>query len=331
MPTASVLPTGQTTASGPRIDLVYTWVDDSWPGYMKELGRYASKGHDSNPNRTRDNLDLLRYSLRSVARHAPWLGNVYLLSMRPQVPGWLDTGHPRLRIVHHDQIMDPALLPTFNSFAIVSHLHALPGVSSPFLYLEDDMLFGASVSPADFMDAAGRTRLFVQRQTTPEAAQRERTDISPWNAALARANHLLDGRFGADSRRRHVNHVPLLVYPELWRETLEQWPEAIAHTRASRFRDVGNVPPEYLYPHYALATGRAASAPAASVKQDFFYFPLENWRLHARLCTSWVDWHGPKFMTLNDNFGARPNPAVVAHLRATLERWYPDPSPFEKR
>jgi hypothetical protein len=318
-------------ANGPRIDLVYTWVDDSWPGYLEELGRYANKEQDSNPNRTRDNLDLLRYSLRSVARYAPWLGNVYLLSMRPQVPRWLDTGHPRLRIVHHDQIMDPALLPTFNSFAIVSHLHKLPGVSSPFLYLEDDMLFGAEVSPADFMDAAGRPRLFPQRQRTPDATQRERRDISPWNAALARANHLLDGRFGVDARRRHVNHVPLLVDPELWRETLEQWPEAIAHTRASRFRDVGNVPPEYLYPYYALASGRASSAPPASVRHDFFYFPLENWRLHARFCTTWVDWRRPRFMTLNDNFGTDPNPAVVTHLKRTLERWYPDPSPFEKR
>ena len=48
------------------IDVVYTWVDDTFPGYAEELARHAGKPADRNPNRTRDNLDLLRYSLRSL-------------------------------------------------------------------------------------------------------------------------------------------------------------------------------------------------------------------------------------------------------------------------
>ena len=68
------------------IDIVYTWVDDSFPGYLDELNRYTDTAHDTNPNRTRDNLDVIRYSLRSVARHAPWVRRIYLLTCRPQVP-----------------------------------------------------------------------------------------------------------------------------------------------------------------------------------------------------------------------------------------------------
>ncbi len=58
------------SVSEAKIDVVYTWVDGAAPGYAELLGRYAQSGHDLNPNRYRDNLDLLKYSLRSLERYA---------------------------------------------------------------------------------------------------------------------------------------------------------------------------------------------------------------------------------------------------------------------
>jgi hypothetical protein len=311
------------------IDLVYTWVDDTWPGYADLLRQHARKDQDTNPNRTRDNLELLRYSLRSVARFAPWIRNIYLFTLRPQVPRWLNTDNPRVRVIHHDEVMDPAHRPNFNSFAIFTHLHRLPGLSSPFLFLEDDMLFHAPMTPGDFLAPDGRMRVFPRLARTAPAENWQRTDISPWNAALAHANRLLDARYGPASRRA-VSHAPLMIHPEWWAEMLDQWPEVIEQTRASRFRSIGNVPPEYLYPYFALAQGRAVAEPAWRTWRDYFYFPLENWPIHARALTAFIDLMQPKFMTLNDNFGPRPHPDVVAHIRATLNRWLPDPSPFER-
>src|SRR3712207_2953782 len=117
------------------IDLVYTWVDDRWPGYLDTLRSYAGIRHDLNPNRTRDNLDLLRYSLRSVERHMPWIRRIHVLTMRPQVPHWLATD--RVVVTHHDDIMEPRFVPTFSSFAIITHLAQLPGLSQRFVYMED--------------------------------------------------------------------------------------------------------------------------------------------------------------------------------------------------
>lgn len=310
------------------IDLVYTWVEDTWPGYSDQLRRHARKDQDNNPNRTRDNLELLRYSLRSVARYAPWVRNVYLFTMRPQQPAWLNSAHPRLRLIHHDAVMDPEHLPTFNSFAIYTHLSRLPGLSSPFLFLEDDMLLHAPVTPADFLRPDGRLRIFPRLAFTVPAKNWQRHDISPWNAALANANRLLDARFGA-MRRHAVNHVPLMIHPALWQEMLDAWPEVTALTRASRFRSVGNVPPEYLYAHFALQRGAAIAESPWQTGREFFYFPLENWRAHAWLQTLLIDLLRPKCLTLNDNFGAHPHPGVVTHVRAALNRWYPEPSPFE--
>ena len=58
------------------IDAVYTWVDDSAPGFQKQWKRHASDPFDHDPLRMRDNLDLLKYNLRSLATYAPWIRHI---------------------------------------------------------------------------------------------------------------------------------------------------------------------------------------------------------------------------------------------------------------
>lgn len=41
-------------------------------------------------------------------------------------------------------------LPTYSSPAIETHLHRIPGLSKRFIYLNDDVMFGADVWPEDF-------------------------------------------------------------------------------------------------------------------------------------------------------------------------------------
>ena len=60
------------------------------------------------------------------------------------------------------------------------------------------------------------------------------------------------------------------------------------------------------------------------------YHPLNNVFLHQRLNLARLSWQRPTFLCMNDNFGERPNPRVVALVRDTLERWFPTPSRFER-
>ena len=311
--------------TGEAFDVAFTWVDDRWPGYLDELRAHAHTPHDTNPNRTRDNLQLLRYSLRSLAMHAPWVRNVHLFTRRPQLPPWLDTRHPRLRITHHDEVMEPSLLPTFSSFAIVLHLHRLPGISRRFAYFEDDMLLGARVVPGDFMDGEGRLRIYPRLARAPRET---RVGDSPWTAALAGANRLLDARFGR--AHRWASHFPLAVDMELWGEMLAQWPEALGRTRADRFRSPSDVAPEFLYLHYARARDRASAASLVESYRQCFYFPLENRLAQMRLQRAAAERLQPKFITMNDNFGEGVEARVESYLRSLLERWFPEPSPFER-
>jgi hypothetical protein len=40
----------------------------------------------------------LRYSLRSVEKHAPWVRNIFIVT-NGQIPYWLNLAHPRIRQV----------------------------------------------------------------------------------------------------------------------------------------------------------------------------------------------------------------------------------------
>jgi hypothetical protein len=76
--------------------------------------------------------------MRAIYMHAPWVRFIYLVTAS-QLPNWLNASHPRVRIVNHAALFpDPTHLPTFNSLAIESVLHRIPGLSEYFLYFNND-------------------------------------------------------------------------------------------------------------------------------------------------------------------------------------------------
>lgn len=310
------------------IDAVYTWVDDEWPGYREQLQRYASdRGHDLNPNRTRDNLETVRYSLRSLERFVPWVRQVFLVTCRPQVPAWLNPA--AVRLVHHDEFIGAATLPTFSSFAIVSQLHRIDGLAPRFIYIEDDRMFGAPVRPGDLFDAAGRPRVFLKWRHAIDPSRHNDAHLSPWNRALAYSNYLLNERFGP-KRRRTVSHAPLPIELDSWHAMHAAWPDAFAHTASSRFRSTGDVAPEHLYPHFVAEEYGVAPAPGRATLAMTAYHPLNNMTLLQRANFLRLRAQHPTFICLNDNYGDRPQPRAVAIARRFLEESFPKKSRFER-
>lgn len=85
--------------------------------------------------------DELRFSLRSLEYYASWVRKIFIVTDR-QVPSWLDTDDPKITVVdHRDIFSDPSVLPVFNSHAIESQLHHIPGLADHYLYLNDDCFF----------------------------------------------------------------------------------------------------------------------------------------------------------------------------------------------
>ena len=140
------------------IDLVVTWV---CPDPVNDTLRdyYSGTSSASKSSRTQSREELLCL-LRGVDMFAPWINHVYIVS-NTGYPAWLDVDNARVTVVTDDVIFpDPSCLPTFNSQAVESRLHHIPGLSEKYLYCNDDMFFGSPVSPSDFFDEQGRARFF---------------------------------------------------------------------------------------------------------------------------------------------------------------------------
>ena len=311
------------------IDVVYTWVDDSFPGYLEILNQYAETKHDLNPNRTRDNLDLIKYSLRSLQQHLPWIRNVYLFTCRPQVPHWINVSAKGLKIIHHDEVIDSQYLPTFSSHTIISNIHKIPGLSEQFLYVEDDMLFDNTVMYSDFVNEKNQIIFYPQKGITANAKQRDNKKLSPWNLALSECNNVLNEEFTVE-KRHDVNHIPLMVDRKAWGEMEQCWPEAFHRTRASRFRSQHNIAAEYLYPYYMIYTNRGILTSRTNTRRSMFYHPMENYLLWAWYGIWQINRKRPKFLALNDNFEHKPHTGVVKTMKNFLENRYPTPSRFER-
>lgn len=132
-----------------RIDFVLTWVDGSDPDWQAVRRRYSpDKGADGGTARYRD-WENLQYWFRGVEKFAPWVDKIYFVTWG-HVPAWLNTDHPKLRIVRHEDYMKPEYLPTFNINSIELNFHHIPGLSERFVYFNDDMFLLKEVTEQDF-------------------------------------------------------------------------------------------------------------------------------------------------------------------------------------
>ena len=110
-----------------------------------------------------------RYSLRSLEVNAPWIRNVFIVT-NGQIPSWLDTSNPRVKVVTHSEIYrDKTALPTFSSPSIELNLHHIPTLSDYFIYLNDDVFFGSPVFPSDFMTES-RTQFLYASWRVPQCS-----------------------------------------------------------------------------------------------------------------------------------------------------------------
>ena len=261
------------------IDVVYTWVDDQDLAWLQKKNKYLQQ-HSSIDNRsvisghsTRyHNRDELLYSLRSVAKYAGFVRNIYLVT-DGQVPAWLNTEHPRIQVVFHEEIFtDADALPTFNSHAIESQLHHIKGLSEHYLYFNDDVFLGRPVSPDDFFTHSRKAIAYFSGQKRSGGSPREGDSVLTWAAnnnhkllseiaPLDCLHKLLDVSSGQKllhaPRSQEFLHIPHSQVKSILAKMEAKFPDAFQITARNRFRNVTDIIPTLLHHYYAAMTGRA--------------------------------------------------------------------------
>jgi len=312
------------------VDVVYTWVDGSDPAWaQRKRVVLGTEGAADDVNASADSHsrfashDELRYSLRSLEAYAPWVRHVYLVTDR-QVPAWLVDNHPRLTVVDHSEIFtDPSVLPVFNSHAIESQLHHIDGLSERYLYVNDDVFFGRSVSVELFFEANGIAKFYLSKATLDVGPASAR-DLPVLSAAKRNAD-LIAQTFGRSITRK-FKHTPHTQSRRVLDEMEERFPEVFAQVASSRIRH----PDDHsiasaLQHYYAYAMGHAIPG-----EIRYAYVNLSDAEAELALLRLLLGRNVDVFC-LNDTFTDADGEERAHALSAWfLEEYFPLPSSFER-
>ncbi len=239
------------------IDAIYTWVDGSDPDWQERKARYSNSSlsqHASAENRFRD-IEELRYSLRSLEQFAPFVRKVFLVT-EGHLPKWLNREHPRLEVVSHETIFrNSENLPTFNSSAIESCLHRIPGLAEHHIYLNDDFFFARPNRAEQYFAANGIALVNPgMEKVVPELMEDhpEEYIAADRNAAIA-----FGERFGFRPKSL-MKHVPMPATVSAIRELEREFPTMFETCESNRFRSDCDIRAyAFMFPHYASFRKRA--------------------------------------------------------------------------
>ncbi|MDQ0600627.1 hypothetical protein QF037_004972 [Streptomyces canus] len=310
------------------VDVVYTWVDGEEPEMRAKRARHQDRGTaeilDKETNASRyTSHDELKYSLRSLAMYADFVRHIYIVT-DGQKPHWLDDTAPGLTVVDHRDIFPADVLPVFNSHAIETRLHHIPGLSDHYLYFNDDVFVGRRVTPEHFFHGSGLMKIPVSPLKI--GVGKPHAEETATNSASKNVRRLLLERFGRMTTNNFM-HTPLPQQRRTHQVLEELFPEDIRRTTASRFRspqDIAVTAP-LLY-QYALMTGHGLPG-----KYSFRYVNISRPDADRRL----ADLRRSRrfdFFCLNDvDVPPEEREQVSVRMHEFLEDYFPFASPYEKQ
>ena len=327
-----------------NIDFVVTWVDGNDEAWQKQKAAFSSGCNNENDGivRYRD-WDLMRYWFRGVEKYAPWVNKVYFVTCG-QIPKWLNTNHPKLKIVFHSEYMPATALPTFNSRAIEFCFHRLEGLSEKFVLFNDDMFLIDSVEPTlffknglpcdyaalniivptkEFVHTIVNDTILINRNFSPRQCFKEH----PWKwfslkDIRSTLKTILLCPFPAFLRFKDYHNVIPYTKSEfmtMW----ERFPEKINSTVHHRFRSDEDIT------HWVIRYWRLASGQFYPTSQRYScYVELDTWKNIAKAINI-ISHQKKKEICINDVYQGNEFEQCKASLQKAFETILPTPSSFE--
>jgi len=153
-----------------KIDAVITWVDGTNKKWMRKKNFYL-KSKTSETTYASGKRDIrfgknneLYYCVKSINKYLPWINKIYIVTMYPQKPDFLNEFN-NIEIIYHHQIYNNKKhLPTFNSMSIETQLYNIPNLSEHFIYFNDDFFIGRQLEPTFFFTKKGMPILYKRNK-----------------------------------------------------------------------------------------------------------------------------------------------------------------------
>lgn len=309
-----------------EIDLVYLWVDGNDPIWQAKRNRFIGKPEEKSATncegRYADN-DELKYSLRSMEMYAPWIRQTFIITDN-QVPKWLDTSNPKIKIIDHKEIMPSECLPCFNSNVIEHFICRIPGLAEHFLYANDDMFFNKAVTPDTFFAPDGYPIVRFNRRPFRKLTLflREKVlkkKLSHYIKAIRNSAELVERKYGIyyGGKTHHNIDSYLKSDCEYVRKVFDT---EIKPTLSNHVRNANDIQ-RNIYSYVPLAEKRA---------HLHYVTQKTSFRLHIQNESHYnkLERYNPLLFCMNDSEYAQESDRKRA--AAFLEKRFPKKSQFEK-
>jgi Stealth protein CR2, conserved region 2/Stealth protein CR1, conserved region 1/Stealth protein CR3, conserved region 3 len=253
------------------IDVVVTWVDGADPAWLAKKNQFANEGRNvelakdaTNTQRWHDS-GTLQLVLRSIEQNMPWVRRIYLVT-DGQTPRWLKPDD-RLHLINHADIFGESVrYPTFNSHAIETRLHHVPGLAEHFIYFNDDVIVTKPLTPSDFFHEDGRCKVYLARRP---ARNEKQLLFGSSDSALQNVARMLGVE--QDSLIK-LRHQPFALRRSILLELEEKYAGQFRTTGQQRFRsEVDIAVVSQFFQHYCLMNGLATAEHAR-----FFYVDVSR-------------------------------------------------------
>ena len=311
------------------VDVVFTWVDMT-EKHSEKMRSYLRQGAvvptDNSINRYTDNGEL-KCAVRSIYRNLSWVRRIFIVCDDDQFPTWLseqsaERNIPVVVVPHSFIFPDKDHLPSFNSQSIECHLHRIPGLAEQFVYLNDDMFVGRSLSWRALFTGDGKP-LYTLGNPLP---------VRRWSETASKHMEAWwnNGRVLRAAAPHHsVRFTSHQAMPMTKRGMQAMWElpvakQFLAGPSRSRFRDSDNVYPIGLAAHLQLIQGLAQVSTTAT---HTYYSQVHAGTDFASVAESLV--RRPQLFCINDGFTKRTKDPKRKFLRSILHVYFPEKSPVE--
>ncbi|MEQ6250812.1 stealth conserved region 3 domain-containing protein [Sulfitobacter sp. HNIBRBA3233] len=322
-----------------KIDAVIMWVDGEDPIFVRQHANYsgivakAARKHEVRA-RHRNNGEL-NYCLRGIHDNMPWINRIHIVTSG-QVPDGIDFDNPRLNLVIHSDIFpDLSVLPTFNSFAIDSCLHHIPGLSDKFIRFSDDFLAINPVEPKMLMGVEGQGKYYFGHGAPDMNLA---GDVKGNYRRTLGFNRFVLGTRGIVAAHAPL-HVPQMRKTEICERIEKNFAKDLAITRDAKFRTDRDLSMLFFYPHYVAKLLEAPLDEENHHQGPAFSYATWGVARQALVGDAKQDWRKTMqkakdekavFLNVNDHLGNEPDPQDMIDFETLLDQVLPNPAPWEQ-
>lgn len=334
-----------------RIDIVIPWVDGSDPAWIREREKckiMCGADEKSLSDIRFQSWDSLHYWFRAIEKFMPWVNKIIFVTWG-HIPEFLNTNHPKIRIIKHEDFIPKEYLPTFNSNTIEMNYHRIKDLSENVILFNDDLFplqpidemyyfknntvcdeaVEGHITPVEVGAISNMARyvqvnnmIIINKHFNKRETQEKNWDkwyYNDYGELLERTKSLYYWYDFAGFRDPHMaNAMKKSVLSRLW----EVEGEVLDRSSRNQFRAYTDVS-QYLIRYWQLCSGKFY--PRRTLGK-FYQVDLNNYNEIARD----IEEQKHQMISINENCSTKDFTTIKKMINKAFNKILPDKSEFEK-